>query len=76
MSMGESHEHGRTTCAYEGVNGVNLRFFVYFCFRFFVSFLSPSATANSVFFRRSGSPPSSPDHPLDSVRPHNPLTFA
>jgi hypothetical protein len=25
MSMGESHEHGRTTCAYEGVNGVNFR---------------------------------------------------
>jgi hypothetical protein len=25
MSMGESHEHGRTTCAYEGVNGVTFR---------------------------------------------------
>jgi hypothetical protein len=25
MSMGESHEHGRTTCAYGGVNGVNFR---------------------------------------------------
>jgi hypothetical protein len=25
MSMGESHEHGRTTCAYKGVNGVTFR---------------------------------------------------
>jgi hypothetical protein len=25
MSMGESHGHGRTTFAYEGVNGVNFR---------------------------------------------------
>jgi hypothetical protein len=25
MSMGEVHEHGRTTYAYEGVNGVTLR---------------------------------------------------
>ena len=26
MSIEESHEHGRTTCAYKGVNGVTFRF--------------------------------------------------
>jgi hypothetical protein len=34
MSMGESHEHGRTIFAYGGVNGVNIGFFVYFGFGF------------------------------------------
>jgi hypothetical protein len=28
MSMGELYEHGKTACAYEGVNGVNIRFFL------------------------------------------------
>jgi hypothetical protein len=37
MSMEESHRHGRTTFAYKGVNGVNISFFVDFCFGLFFS---------------------------------------
>ena len=29
MSIGESHGHGRTPCAYGGVNGVTFRFIVH-----------------------------------------------
>jgi len=37
MTVGDRHEHGRTTCAYWGVNGVNISFFVDFCFLLFFS---------------------------------------
>ena len=39
-----------------------------FCFRFCVSFVSPSAIANSVLFRRPECTPSSANRGLDSVR--------
>jgi hypothetical protein len=45
ISMGEPHELWRTACAYGGLNGVNIGFFVNFCFRFFISFLSTSASS-------------------------------
>ena len=45
MSMEESHEHGRTTCAYKGVNGVTFRVIAHSSASgIVVSFLSPSAS--------------------------------
>jgi hypothetical protein len=32
-----SHSHAELICAYDGVNGVNIGFFVYFCFGLFFS---------------------------------------
>jgi hypothetical protein len=37
VGMGESHANMRTTCAYGGVNGVNISFFVDFCSGLFFS---------------------------------------
>jgi hypothetical protein len=78
ISMGEPHEHWRTACTYGGVNGVTFRLVAQ---SFALSLLRPLCesrcfTANSVFFRRSGSPPSSPDGLLDLVRSRNRLTLA
>jgi hypothetical protein len=47
-----------------------------FCFRFLVSFVSPSAIVDSVLFCRPESTPSSPDRSLNKVRSRNPLAFA
>ena len=44
MSMGESHGHGRTPCAYGGVNGVTFRFIVHSSASGTSSALSPSAS--------------------------------
>jgi hypothetical protein len=54
MSMGESHEYGKTACAYGGVNGVTFRLVAQ---SFVLGLLhqlceSRCFTANSVFFRR------------------------
>ena len=74
VSMGEPHEHGRIAWAWENpmrIWGSQWSHFPrhrsFFCFRFFVSFLSPSAIANSVLFRRPGCTPSSANRGLDSV---------
>jgi hypothetical protein len=58
--MDLSHRHGRTTCAYEGVNGVNFRLIAR---SFALSLLrqlfeSLCFVADSVSFCRSGSTPS------------------
>jgi hypothetical protein len=79
MSIGVPHANMRTTCAYEGVNRVNLRFFVYFCFRFFVSFLSTSASSLIQSFSIALNLRhllQTPDRPLDPVRSRNRLWFA
>src|ERR1700733_12528617 len=73
------HEHGRTACAYEGVNGVNISFSVSFCFRFFSSFLSTSASSLIQYFSIALNLHhllQTPDRPLDPVRSRNPLAFA
>jgi len=56
-----SHVHGRIALAWEnrmriqgGQRSHLPRHRSFFCFRFFASFVSPSAIANSFLFRRSG----------------------
>ena len=51
MSIGESHEHGRTTCAYGGVDGVTFRFIVHSSASGTSSaYVSPSALSLIQFF--------------------------
>jgi hypothetical protein len=82
MSIGKrhgQHPHMSTApCAYKRVNGVNLSFGTESFSRqlFHQLFEYRRFIDNSVFFRRSGYTPSSPDRPLDSVRSRNHLALA
>jgi hypothetical protein len=69
-SMDLSYSNERLICACGGVNGVTFRFIVQSYARqpFHQLLESLRFTANSVFFRRAKSTPSSADHRLDSVR--------
>jgi hypothetical protein len=77
MRMEERHEHGNTTCAYEGVNGVN---FCVIAQSFALSLprqlFESLRFINSVFFRRPECTPSSANRRLDSIRSRIPLTLA
>ena len=84
MSMGELHEHGRTTCAYEGVNGVNTRLFRRLLLPLLLRLVLPivvvhrfrliQTSRSSVYLPLCT--PSSANRRLDSVRSGKPLAFA
>jgi hypothetical protein len=80
MSTGESHPHGRTACAYEGVNGVNLDIFVDFCFGLFFSLsvhqFSPYPDISFLGFHLVPAISVVLDRHLNSVQSGNPLAFA